>query len=51
MAGHTQNEITISAPVDLVWDMTNDVANWPRLFSEYATAEILSEEETGSRSG
>lgn len=44
MAGHTQNEITIGAPVDLVWDMTNDVANWPRLFSEYATAEILSEE-------
>jgi aromatase len=44
MTGHTQNEITIAAPVDLVWDMTNDVANWPRLFSEYATAEILSEE-------
>ncbi|MFF4759639.1 SRPBCC family protein [Streptomyces sp. NPDC001292] len=44
MAGHTENEITIAAPVDLVWDMTNDVANWPRLFSEYASAEILSQE-------
>ncbi|MER6157892.1 SRPBCC family protein [Streptomyces sp. NPDC001868] len=44
MAGHTQNEIVIAAPLDLVWDMTNDVANWPRLFSEYATAEILSQE-------
>ncbi|MGW0709051.1 SRPBCC family protein [Streptomyces sp. NPDC002643] len=44
MAGHTENEITIAAPVDLVWDMTNDVAGWPRLFSEYASAEILSEE-------
>ncbi|WP_326580152.1 SRPBCC family protein [Streptomyces sp. NBC_00487] len=44
MAGHTRNEIVIGAPVDLVWDMTNDVANWPRLFSEYATAEILSQE-------
>ncbi|MCT9075195.1 SRPBCC family protein [Streptomyces fulvoviolaceus] len=44
MAGHTQNEITIAAPVDLVWDMTNDVANWPELFSEYASAEILSQE-------
>ncbi|UUU23709.1 SRPBCC family protein [Streptomyces sp. DSM 40750] len=44
MAGHTQNEIIIAAPVDLVWEMTNDVANWPRLFSEYATAEILSQE-------
>ncbi|MFJ4624151.1 SRPBCC family protein [Streptomyces sp. NPDC088812] len=44
MAGHTQNEIVIAAPLDLVWDMTNDVANWPRLFSEYASAEILSQE-------
>jgi aromatase len=44
MAGHTQNEITIAAPLDLVWDITNDVENWPRLFSEYASAEILSRE-------
>ncbi|MFD8719362.1 SRPBCC family protein [Streptomyces sp. NPDC059629] len=44
MTGHTQNEITIAAPVDLVWDMTNDVANWHQLFSEYASAEILKEE-------
>ncbi|MGW0826344.1 SRPBCC family protein [Streptomyces sp. NPDC002845] len=44
MAGHTKNEITIAAPVDLVWDMTNDVENWPQLFSEYASAEILSRE-------
>ncbi|GHE74681.1 SRPBCC family protein [Streptomyces spiralis] len=44
MAGHTENEITIAAPVDLVWDMTNDVERWPQLFSEYASAEILSRE-------
>ncbi|MFJ7045586.1 polyketide cyclase [Streptomyces sp. JV178] len=44
MAGHTQNEITIGAPVDLVWDMTNDVENWPQLFSEYASADIISRE-------
>ncbi|ALV33803.1 SRPBCC family protein [Streptomyces sp. NPDC101209] len=44
MTGHTENEITIAAPLDLVWDMTNDVAGWPRLFSEYASAEILSRE-------
>ncbi|GAB2993978.1 SRPBCC family protein [Streptomyces pseudoechinosporeus] len=44
MTGHTENEITIAAPLDLVWDMTNDVANWPRLFSEYASVEILSQE-------
>ncbi|MEV5433685.1 SRPBCC family protein [Streptomyces sp. NPDC052701] len=44
MAGHTENEIVIAAPLDLVWDMTNDVENWPRLFSEYASAEILERE-------
>ncbi|EYT79081.1 SRPBCC family protein [Streptomyces andamanensis] len=47
MAGHTQNEITIAAPVDLVWEMTNDVEKWPQLFSEYASAEIL--EQDGAR--
>src|SRR3569833_366105 len=41
MAGHTDNSGVIKAPMDLVWDMTNDVASWPRLFSEYAAAEIL----------
>lgn len=41
MAGHTDNAIVIAAPMDLVWSMTNDVAGWPRLFSEYAAAEIL----------
>jgi aromatase len=41
MAGHTDNALVINAPMDLVWDMTNDVASWPRLFSEYASAEIL----------
>ncbi|MBA2558645.1 MAG: SRPBCC family protein [Propionibacteriales bacterium] len=44
MPGHTENEIVINAPFDLVWDMTNDVASWPSLFSEYARAEILSRE-------
>lgn len=41
MAGHTDNEIVINAPMDLVWDMTNDVESWPELFSEYSAAEIL----------
>lgn len=44
MAGHTQNEITIAAPLELVWDMTNDLERWPQLFSEYASVEILSRE-------
>jgi aromatase len=37
----TDNAIVIDAPMDLVWDMTNDVASWPELFDEYASAEIL----------
>ncbi|UQW99707.1 SRPBCC family protein [Streptomyces sp. RerS4] len=41
MPGHTDNEITVNAPVDLVWDVTNDLPNWPELFSEYASIEIL----------
>ena len=41
MSVRTDNEIVIYAPMDLVWDMTNDVANWPDLFTEYATADIL----------
>ncbi|MCA1219193.1 SRPBCC family protein [Streptomyces sp. 8L] len=44
MTGHTQNEIVIAAPLDLVWDMTNDLENWPRLFSEYASVEIMARE-------
>lgn len=44
MAGHTDNEITIAAPLDLVWEITNDIENWPRLFSEYASAEVLDRE-------
>ncbi|WP_405007627.1 SRPBCC family protein [Kitasatospora purpeofusca] len=41
MPGHTDNEIVIAAPVDLVWEITNDLENWPQLFSEYASVEVL----------
>ncbi|MFI7048250.1 SRPBCC family protein [Streptosporangium sandarakinum] len=41
MSGHTDNEVVIDAPLDLVWSMTNDVESWPGLFTEYASAEIL----------
>ena len=44
MPGHTENEISIKAPVNLVWDMTNDLERWPQLFSEYAAVEVLSRE-------
>jgi aromatase len=41
MAGHTENSVEIKAPLDLVWDMTNDVESWPNLFSEYAAVKIV----------
>ncbi|GDY31757.1 SRPBCC family protein [Gandjariella thermophila] len=41
MAGQTDNAVVIDAPMDVVWDMTNDVESWPNLFTEYAKAEIL----------
>jgi aromatase len=41
VSGHTDNSVFIQAPLDLVWDMTNDVASWPDLFTEYAAAQIL----------
>ncbi|GGO97271.1 SRPBCC family protein [Wenjunlia tyrosinilytica] len=44
MAGHTDNSVTIAAPLHLVWDMTNDIAAWPHLFSEYQDAQILHRE-------
>ncbi|MFE9441172.1 SRPBCC family protein [Streptomyces sp. NPDC006602] len=42
--GHTDNSVYIDAGIDLVWELTNDVASWPRLFTEYAAAEILHQE-------
>lgn len=42
MVATTDNSVLVSAPMSLVWSMTNDVASWPNLFSEYATAEVLS---------
>lgn len=41
MARKTDNCIVIAAPIQLVWDATNDIEKWPELFTEYATAEIL----------
>lgn len=41
MAGRTDNSVVIRAPLDLAWEMTNDVESWPRLFTEYAAVEIL----------
>jgi aromatase len=41
MSWRTDNAVLIAAPMELVWTVTNDVAGWPELFSEYAAAEIL----------
>jgi aromatase len=41
MPAKTDNAVVIAAPLDLVWDMTNDIESWPELFSEYAKAEVL----------
>jgi quercetin dioxygenase-like cupin family protein/ribosome-associated toxin RatA of RatAB toxin-antitoxin module len=44
MTGHTDNEIRIDAPLDFVWRVTNEVRDWPRLFTEYASVEVIEEE-------
>ena len=41
MAAHTENSILINAPMEVVWGMTNDIESWPRLFTEYQSAEII----------
>jgi aromatase len=45
MTARTESSVVINAPLDLVWSRTNDVANWPQLFTEYAKAEVLAEED------
>ena len=41
MSAHTDNTVFVNAPLELVWEMTNDVTSWPELFSEYAAVEVL----------
>jgi aromatase len=41
MAAHTDNDVTIDAPLDFVWERMMDIEGWPQLFSEYAKAEIV----------
>jgi aromatase len=41
MSGHTDNQIVIAAPLDLTWELTNDLDRWTQLFSEYASVEVL----------
>jgi aromatase len=39
--GHTDNSIYIDADIDTVFALTNDLANWPSMFTEYAAVDIL----------
>lgn len=41
MAAHTDNTVVIEAPRDFVWERMMDIASWPTLFSEYASAEVI----------
>ena len=47
--GHTDNSILIDADIDHVWAMTNDLATWPDLFTEYRSVEILESTDTWFR--
>ena len=43
--GHTCNSITINAPYDVVFDISNQIERWTELFGdEYVKAEVLSRE-------
>ena len=42
--GRTDNSVVVDRPLDEVWQRMNDLENWPNLFTEYATAEILERE-------
>jgi len=44
MAGHTDNAVVIDKPLDEVWQRMNDLENWTKLFTEYASVEILERE-------
>jgi aromatase len=42
MSAHTDNEIVIDAPVDVVWEQANNIEQWPLLYdSEYEKGEVL----------
>lgn len=43
MPGSTDNSVFIDAPIDQVWELTNNVRTWPDLFTEYARVDVLAE--------
>ena len=49
MSAHTDNSVDIAADIDDVWRLTNDLASWPELFTEYAAVQILDEHDSTFR--
>jgi aromatase len=45
MAGYTENRILIYRDFDHVFDLSNRIDLWPKLFTEYKEAEILERED------
>lgn len=43
--GYIRNAVLIHAPLEDVFKLTNDVRLWPELFTEYASSEVLEEQE------
>lgn len=41
MAARTDNSVVIGAPLDAVWELTNELERWTELFAEYQSVEIL----------
>lgn len=42
--GYIRNAVLIKAPVDEVLRLTNNVRTWPDLFTEYASSEVIEED-------
>ncbi|MBI3898410.1 MAG: hypothetical protein HY308_08945 [Gammaproteobacteria bacterium] len=47
--GYTKNSIALHAPIDVVFEITNQIENWKDLFSEYAESPVLERGENWSR--
>ena len=43
--GYIRNSVLIHVPIDEVFRLTNNVRSWPELFTEYASSEVLEEQE------
>jgi aromatase len=38
---HTHNSIVIERPIEEVFDLSNDLEQWPKVFNEYVNVKIL----------